>query len=388
MTIKEVRVTDEKADSSLQVRIATQSWEKSEIYRLRYEVYVQEMAKPLGSTIDKTKQIVDSLDDRSALIYVQAGSAIVATQRITIAAAEDYPIDLAEAFHMHKFKTLYTDFSDPHFGLGTKLAIKAQYRNSPALYLILAEAYRLMRDQKIPICFTGGNPYVIPLYERVGFRRFAHTFTDPGYSLLIPLVMLLEDTDHLKAVKSPIMRLARKYVNDVTMAQRFLQLFPEASKCLNTQLVTRKSLWEYLERTLGDSPLTIPVFKHLDAESIMDLLLAGMVFSCAEGDCILYQDSICNDLYILISGNLVSTSPSGSYILGPGEYFGGITRPNQSRQAESVSTLTDSELFMIPRQAFERYQNLHQEASEILLSNLKSINDFTRACSINKQGGQ
>ncbi|MDP4272625.1 MAG: GNAT family N-acyltransferase, partial [Bacteroidota bacterium] len=159
-------------ESSLQVNLATQPWEKQAVYKLRYEIYVQEMAKPLGAIVNKRKQISDALDDQSNLIYVQSGNEIVATMRLTIAPAKNYPADLAEVFQMHKCQTLFGNQPQPIFGLGTKLAVKAEYRNTAATYLIIAEGYRLLREHNVQICFTGCNPYLIPLYERLGFRKF------------------------------------------------------------------------------------------------------------------------------------------------------------------------------------------------------------------------
>lgn len=388
MTINKVRTHSGDQDDCLQIHIATQPWEKREVYKLRYDVYVQEMSKPLGSIVNKGKQIHDSLDDRSILLYAQAGSNIVATMRLTIATIEDYPGDLLDIFHMHKFKALYTGIATPLLSLGTKLAVIAQYRNSPALFLLIAETYRILRQQKVQFFFGGCNPNMIPLYERIGFRRFTRNFTDPGYGLLVPLVVIMEDNQHFQNVKSPIYRHARKYMSDSTMAPRFLQAFPEAAEYLNTQLVTRKSLWEYVEYKLGNPLYMIPVFTHLDKDSIMDLLFTGAVFPCTLGDCIVYQGSRCNDLYILLSGALMAESEIGSRILHPGEHFGGLALPDQSRMTESVSALTDVEMIVISQQAFKRYQHLHQQASEILLNNLRNTVKISGDYSITIQGGQ
>ncbi|VBB05903.1 acyl-coa n-acyltransferase [Lucifera butyrica] len=375
----------DNTDESLQIRIAERAGEKREIYRLRYEVYVEEMGKALGAIAKKRKQIYDPLDERSILIYVQAGSAIIATMRLTIQAAEDYPADLAEVFQMHEFKTLHNRFS--LFGLGTKLAVVPQYRSSPAFYLILAEAYRLLREQNASICFTGGNPYLVPLYERVGFRQFTRNFTDPGYGLLVPLVLLLEDTDHMKAVRSPLYRHARKYFNDLTTAQAFGKGFPEAGQVFNTQLVTAESLWEYVEDQLSRSPLAIPVFRHLDGKSAMELLRAGAIFSCSPGDCIVYEGGVCNDFYLLLAGSLTSQSKPAARLLRPGDHFGGLMLPGGSRQTEAVSAITGVELFVLPRQAFERYQHLYPEAAAVFVRNLKETQNLDRTDSITEQGG-
>ncbi len=380
---------DDQPNCPVQIRIATQTWEKHEIYRLRYEVYVQEMGKPLESAGNNEGLLYDVLDNSSILLYAQTGNNIVATIRVTIAAAENYPADLAEVFCMNKIQLLHTNWGNQHFGLGTKLAVKPEYRNSPTLYLIISEAYRLLREYKVQLCFTGCNPYLVPLYERMGFRKFAKNFTDPGYGLLVSLVMVVEDINHFRAIKSPLYRHARRYCNDLTIPQQFLQAFPETAKHINTQLASRESLWAYVQEKLLVSPYVIPPFINLDSESIMTILASGALFHCASGDCILYPNSLSNDIYILISGTLQATSPAGTRILLPGDHFGSPILSAQVRQTETVTALTESEVFVLPGQALARYQHLHPQAAEILVSNLTTSRGFAYACaSLTEQGGK
>lgn len=376
-------------EDSLQIHIATQLWEKREIYHLRYQVYVQEMGKSLVPATNSSNLVSDSLDDKSLLMYAKSGNKIIGTTRLTIAAAEDYPADIAETFHMHTFQALSTSLPRPHLALGTKLAIISEYRNSPVLFYFLAETYRILRKQTVPFFFGGCNPNLISLYERMGFRRFTQNFTDSGYGLLVPLVMVIEDIPHFRTIKSPLYRHARKQTSNSTIPQQFLQAFPETTKHINTQLASRESLWAYVQEKLLVSPYVIPPFINLDSESIMTILASGALFHCASGDCILYPNSTSNDLYILISGTLQATSPADTRILLPGEHFGIPVLSAQARQAETVSALTESEVFVLPGQALARYQHLHPQAAEILVSNLTTSRGFAYACaSLTEQGGK
>jgi hypothetical protein len=376
-----------KTNYPLQVRIAKEPWEKKEIYKLRYQVYVEEMGKPLRSIFNKRKEIFDAMDDRSILIYVQAGKEIAATVRLTIAPPEDFPSELAEVFQMYKFKALTAPLNS-YLGLATKLAAKPHYRSSPAFYLMLIELYRLLRSQRASFCFGGCNPAIVPLYERLGFRRFTANFTDPGYGLLVPFVLILEDVEHMKAIKSPMYRLARNYSNTPELTQRFLRVFPESSNHHNSQLLTRDSLLKFLFYKLNNSPFIFPVFRYLDAKEVIQLLLTGVIFSCSPGDCIVTQGSLSNDLYILLHGSLVSSLDNESHILQPGDHFGSLTPSAQIRQTTTISAVTECELFVLPQQAFERYKHLYQGTAQTLLRNLKAVQTISYNCNKANQGGQ
>lgn len=356
---------------SLQVRIAKEDWEKREIYKLRYQVYAEEMGKPLNSIFNKRKQIFDALDDQSILIYVQTRGEIAATVRLTIAPPEKFPKELAEVFQMNKFNPPTDTTASSCLGLATKLAARPSYRSSPAFYLMLIELYRLLRSQKAAFCFGGCNPVIIPLYERLGFRRFTNNFTDQGYGLLVPFVLILEDTKHMKAIRSPLYRIARNYPNFPDTTHQFLSAFPEALTHHNSQLLTRESLIDYLTCKLGNFPATFPLFKHLNNNEIVPLLLAGVIFSCSPGDCIVTQGTLANELYILLQGTLISSTKKNSTVLQPGDHFGSLTLSLGARQVATVTAVTDADVFVLPQKAFERYQNLYQKSAQTILSNFQ-----------------
>lgn len=385
---KKIAVSSSGNDGSeLQVRIAMNPREKDEIYRLRYEVYAEEMSKPLGSIVYKRKQIFDPLDDSSILLYVQTGDDIIATARLTIAPIEEYTSELAKIFRLDKFSALLNDHPNPRFGLGTKLAIKKQYRSSPALYQIITEFYQILHKENVPFWFGGCNPYLIPLYERMGFRRFAPNFTDPGYGLLVPIVIVIEDVEHFRAVKSPLYRHARKTVRESDIPHRFLQAFPETAQHLNTRLITPRLLWEHAEQKLGANPMKIRVFKNLSEDTAMDFLFSGVMFSCTAGDCIVHQGYRCEDLYILLSGSLIAETTTTARILHPGDHFGSLMQNGESVQTEGITSLNNSELIVIPRQAFERYQHMSPATAKLIVNNLKCLESLTFISHSTEQGG-
>lgn len=367
MLMKNVQKNDwNEGNNTLQVHIATHTWEKEEIYRLRYQVYVEEMGKPLTNH-SKSGQLYDDLDDRSQLIYVQVCKKIIATARLTIDSAKNYPTDLVSIFQLCKFQPEFND--DQLYALGTKLAVKKEYRNSTALYLIISEFYNILADQGIAFWFGGCNPCLIPLYERMGFRRFAPNFHDEGYGLLVPIVILVDDTEYLRAVRSPLYRQARKRAGNPATAQKFTKLFPAASKILNSRLTCPQDLWDFITRKLGKSPAGLPIFRNLPERELMSLLASGAVFSCSPGDWLLEENIPCQDLYLLLSGSIAMRSAGKTRILRAGERTGSISFLPEMPDAVTAVILEYSELLVIPQQALEQVSLIPREIAATMTGN-------------------
>lgn len=361
---------EENNNEKFQVNTAVHAWEKTEIYKLRYQVYVEEMAKPVTTQQEK-HQLIDNLDERSLLFYVQAGKEIIATARLTIGSIDDYPKSLVKIFQMDK---LQSAFGDPHlqYALATKLAIKKEYRNSTALYQLSSEFYSVLAKQNIPFWFGGCNPYLIPLYERMGFRRFAANFWDKGYGMLVPIVILVDDSDHFHAVRSPLYRQARKRKSDPETSKRFTEIFPETQRILNSRLTTDQTLWSVISEKLCQSPTTLSVFQGLSPNDLLALFESGAIFSCVTEDCLIEEHIAYHDLYLVLSGKLISRSTNKEHILQPGDWFGEFIPQITRFQATSIVALESSDLLVIPQQALERYRHFHPQAAMVITENLKN----------------
>lgn len=364
----------ETNEKKIKVGVATTKAEKEEIYQLRYQIYVDEMGKKPFFLVDHGRNMIfDELDKWSVLMYVEADSKIVGTFRLTIGAAKKFPVDIQNIFSMEKFQSFGGGGKIQNQLLSTKLAIIPEYRSSQALYLLVAEAYKICRDEQIQFSFGGCSPYLVPLYEKLGFWRFPRTFADPGYGVLVPLIMVLEDIEHLQLVRSPFLRIARKRHNDQEAAKWFLREFPNVANVINSQLISKEALWEYVHNRLGQSPLqAIHLLNGLNEEDAKSLLHIGTIFHCAPGDYIVNRGEIAKELYILLSGRLKVLSEVRISERVPGECFGrsGLITPQV--QVGDIYTTTHSEVMVIAQQSFEKLCRSHPEIVAKVLDNMRS----------------
>lgn len=380
-----------KTESLFEIHIAVTQQEKEAIFHFRYQIYVEEMEKSVEHADYKNHSIYDAMDDFSTILYALSDdNEIIGTLRVTFAPAEKFPQEISNIFHMPAFENICGESNSNHLALSTKLAIQNEYRSSTVLYLLLAKAYEIARQRKIQFNFGGANPYMLPLYEQMGYRQYTKNFTDPGYGLLIPLVMVVEDIDHFRAVHSPFYRLGRNLPNNPLAAQLFEERFPAAGQSFNSQLATREDIWLTVSRFLRRPPTEgISLFEGLSNEEAASLLHFGAIFTCSTGDCIMSPGEHCNELFILLSGNLLRKSETGTSFLSKGESFGGTALIHSSViLSESISSLTASSIFVLPNAAYQRFSQKHPKAALCLLANLKQTAAVTTYYSNKNQMGE
>ena len=353
------------------VHVANSVMENREIYQFRYQIFIDEMSKS-AKNADHTKHVItDTMDEYSLQLYATVENEIAGALRFTIAEPSRFPRQLASVFHMQQFASAFSDNMLTEVSLCTKLAVKDTFRSSPILYYLMVKAYEIARERNVQINFGGCNPYLLSLYEQMGYRQFTKNFIDPGYGLLVPLVMLVEDIEHFHLVKSPFFRLCRKFPNNPQIAQTVLRDFPLSALKTNTQSQTRDEVWSNICQYFPTSPLeSILLFTGMTQEECTFLLHCASIFHCHTGDLIIDRNEMSNELYILLAGELLQETTSEVKLIQPGNHFSGNGLPEPLPLNFTVTALTVSTLLVISRSGFSRFSAKYPNSSAMLLYRL------------------
>jgi hypothetical protein len=276
---------------------------------------------------------------------------------------------------MNRFKFLKKGEIGQNLGFSSKLVVAPAYRKSQAAYLAVAQLYEIYRDYQVQFSFAGCNPYMIPLYEHMGFRRYADNFTVPEYGCMVPLVWLMEDIAHFRDVRSPFYRNARRRENDPTATHWFLKEFPAAARFINSRLVSEHELWSFLKRRFDRSPeQAIPALAGLTEEEAKKFAHMGIIHRCTKGERVIAPGDISHELNILLSGALavsdaLTDKRPGALTVNPGGLFGQVALSAMQKQTVHVTAVTDAEYLLIPGTAFERFRHNYPALADKIIRN-------------------
>lgn len=360
------------------VELATTRKEREKVYRFRYQVYVEEMGKILSSADHRRRLVVDSedADDRCMLFYARTGSQVIGTMRLHIGRANDYLPYLRDNMAFDRFDNFPAKIPANQISYTSKTMVDPRFRRSQAFYLLSATLYETLRKMDCPFNFTVGAPYMVALYEQLGHRRYIGNFSVPGYGYMAPMVILMEDVDHLRQVRSPLWRIARKLENSPAAAEWFAREFPGAARYLNRQMIGKDDIWRMLADKLGrPQERAVPLFRGMSEAEAATCADAGHVILCEAGDAIVDPLDMCNDVFVIMSG-VVSVRrqapdrrPSVS-ILRPGQVYGEKAFVAQGRQNATVIAQTGTEILVLPRHSLERLETQHPLVAAKLFHNM------------------
>lgn len=367
--------TEEISEGSINISIASTPEEKREVYHFRYQIYVEEMSKHIGKVDDVNKLLYDELDNWGIILSAKIGSELIATARINIGTIADFPQDEVRFLSLDTFQECYTELGNHQFAFITKVMVTPTHRSSRAFYLLIAKCYELCCSNEVQFMFGICNLHLIRLYEKMGTRRYSKFFFLPGYGLQAPLVLLINDIQHLRIIRSPLFRIARKReIVNTQAVDWFHSRFIKYSPIVNSQIVTEEELWTILCERLAYPPTeSITILDNLSViEARKFLHCCGSYVQCTSGDLITTQGDVSYTYNILISGMLKSSTflHSVKEYSSPGQNFGANGLTDHNKHTENIAVFEFAEILVLSGIAFQKFVHSHPVIAHKVVQNI------------------
>lgn len=188
----------------LEILTAGSAQELQEVARLRYDIYIVEMGRAQSHADHTARTVHEPLDLTGCVIYARLNGEMVGTVRLNF--AEDGPLECEELYQLQ----LFGGFARAQLSMTTKFMVRRDVRDHPTLAARLAmRTFELAATGGVRFDFIDTNAHLIPLYEKMGYRRYISEIDHPDYGLVMPLCLVLDDIEHLDRVNSPFRKIAK-----------------------------------------------------------------------------------------------------------------------------------------------------------------------------------
>lgn len=356
-----------------EVRLAQTPEERQRIYRFRYSVYVEEMGKRPGYADHEHKMLVDDLDETGHLLYVAVADRVIATVRINIASEAPFGEPWNHIYQMQRWQ----EWPDSVLSMSSRLMVDLEWRGSAVLGQLLLAIYDFARRRDIQFDFCNCSPSLVEFYEQLGYRRFGEGFMDEDAGYHVPLVIAPEDLAHLKKVRSPFMRPARKLPASDAATRWFEGHFPEHATHVNRRLVDSEQFWSFMEGRLHQDPRkSLSLLQGLTEEQAHQFLDTGTVLPCKAGDVVIRPGDVGDEMFLVLEG--VAEVWSGDEklslaVLGPGQVFGEMAFVSHEPRTAKVVAKTDMQLLILTQGFFKRATKKMPDIVAQVLLNLSVV---------------
>lgn len=360
-------------NAKLQVFTATSEAEFTRIFQFRYGVKVNQLGEAPPSADHGRKILSDRLDHSALQIYVADTNRreIAASVRLNTGLSDPSLAHLAQGFGA------FREFGVASLSLSGQLVISPKWASSMAASLALCAVYKLARQHGSRFDFSQCSPSLVPLYQRLGYRRFRENFVDEELGYQVPMVLLTEDFAHLTRVNSPLVQIARNMTNPVITGNWFARNFPDYALAPVTAAMDDDEFWHFLARKLNQPPTAgIPLLEGLAYPEAMAFIRAGSVLNCRKDVPILKTGQLGREMFVILSGEVrVLAGPEKAEVarLKRGDIFGELAYLSEAPRTADVVTTDETELLVLNQEIVRRIMEKMPAIAAKVLFNLSLI---------------
>ncbi len=191
----------------LTIRLAETKEDRQRVFRFRYEIYVEEMAREQKYADHEAKMIEEPFDQNGHLFLAEDETGcIVGTLRTNFGKEADLGY-YRELYGMDCVGRWFPEY----VSVSTKFMVAAKHRKSSLGVRLAATVYKFGLERGILFDFIDCNPHLEPVFFGLGWCRYRSRIQHPEYGDVLPLVLSVTDLAHLEAVGSPFARICREH---------------------------------------------------------------------------------------------------------------------------------------------------------------------------------
>ena len=300
------------------------------VYRLRYEVYVEEM-QIFGDVADHENRVLIGPNDHTArILYAKIDNEIVGSLRLNLGKDAPFSHELESTYNLQNFRQA---IDDDQMLILTRFMVKPEYRGTSIAHQMICQVAELCVEEDIEVSFCDCQPHLVRYYQRIGFRSYeCPVYNDPEFGIMIPLTFINGDLDYLKSIRSPLKTFFEHRASNAPIVQHCINAIGSPSvKNITDLLDTDRS--DLLDKLSND----VPLFDGLDHQEVDAIINPGHLLDLVSGDRLIRKGQPAQTMFVLLSGSLEMRD--GDKVLGrlyPGAIVGELSLLLSDRRTVDV----------------------------------------------------
>jgi hypothetical protein len=304
------------------IHLAVSDAEKREVYRFRYDIYVEEMGRYKSTADHANRLLIEPEDDTARIFYACQEGKVVGTARFNW--GSDAPLSKRQIEHYH-LQPFLDEVPADAIAVAERGMVAPELRGSD-LFDRMGEQFRAFTAEKrIQLIFGACEPHLLSLYIGNGQRTYSErniNSAESGY--LIPLVIVSEDVEYFRRIGAPHADSVKDWGDDARIPECVDRLITGSGSVLSQRLAAAGPYLGTVQDALNDVGDTqISPLDGLSEEDALRCLGRSSIIECDAGDRLLKKGGVARNMFVVLDGTLeVKDGDTLVRVLCPGDIVG------------------------------------------------------------------
>jgi predicted GNAT family N-acyltransferase len=354
------------------VRETANAQERQKILKFRNRIMVDELGVSPLATTDQQRLDEQERDEAARHLFLIADNAIAGSLRLFTSEMIRPSKEMITNYGLNAF----IEFGPERLSFTDHLAIAEHWRDGKVPALMMAAAFKLAHNGRAQFNFTYCPPALVGLYEKIGYRSYIEQYLETGEGLQVPMILVMDDIDHLRAINSPFARLITSKNPDPSTANWFRKAFPDAANRPVKALRNEDELWGYLTKQLHQNPLHgVPLFDDLSYDEARQFVKNATTLILRSGDRLARAGDVAFEAFVVLSGNVEIRDRDGSVLarFDRGSTVGEIAYLAAMPRSADIVVTQDAEVLVLTQEMFRKTIASQPAIASKILFNLTLI---------------
>lgn len=331
----------------MRIGIVETQAEREAVYRLRYDVYVEEMGRYRSVADHKRRMLYEDVDEQSRISYVEIDGEFVATARLTWGGDGPLPQRMIDQYNLAPF---LAELPASAIAVGERAMVRPHLRGTDVLLKLMCNGMSWVNDNRIQLIFGDCEPHLLNLYLSLGQRTYSKTnvnTAEAGY--LIPIVTVVEDIDHFRRLNSPLLPYLRDFGPEARIPDCIRRAFAEGSAVKSRLQATPVDYWAEVHGALSELEANRPsALDRFTDEEAARCLEKSTIIECQRDDRVLKKGGVARNLFVVLDGTLeVREGDAVEAVLSPGDVFGEMAFLLERPRSRDVFAATNARILSL-----------------------------------------
>lgn len=326
----------------MRIGIAQTEEERQTVYRLRYDVYVEEMGRYQSTADHARRTLHEDCDEHSRISYVEIDGDVVATARLTWGGDGPIPQRMIDQYGLAPF---LAELPASAIAVGERAMVRPHLRGTDLLLKLMCNGMQFVNDNRIQLIFGDCEPHLLNLYLGLGQRTYSKTnvnSAEAGY--LIPIVTVVEDIEHFRRLNSPLVPYLRDFGDDSRIPACIQRVLSEGSAVTSRLHASSAAYWSEVHGALSELEThRISALDGFSEDEATRCLEKSTIIECQRGDRILKKGGVARNLFVVLDGTLEVRDDDEAVlaVLRAGDVFGEMAFLLERPRSRDVYAATD-----------------------------------------------
>jgi hypothetical protein len=323
------------------IHLAQSEEEKRGVFRLRYDIYVEEMGRYRSIADHENRLLSEPEDETSRIFYAAQDGRVVGTARFSWGGDAPFTERLVEHYQLAPF---LKELPREAIAVGERGMVVPEMRGSEIFKQLGHETRRFLNAKRVQLMFGACEPHLLPLYIGNGARTFAEkniNSTESGY--LIPIVSVLEDIEYLRRIGSPEAEFAEDFGDDARIPDCVDRLITRSGSVVSQRVVASGAYRGEINEALSElAENQYSALDDLTEDEMLRCLGRSNIIECRAGDRLLKKGGMARNMFVVLEGTLeVRDGNQLLRVLSAGDVFGEVAFLLERPRSADIFAATD-----------------------------------------------